>query len=127
MSIRDIIADDMAATCFDVSVDETPAETSAYTTAAGEESSVTAVWSSSDASRTEPIETGRARTRLQRVAVAASEVAAPSAGDLIARSDPAETWTIIAVDPIGAGAANLLTVKRSEGGESSRGGYRIER
>ena len=124
MSIKTQIAADMAATLFDDTVDETPAETVTYT-AGGSGSSITAVWAAEDPSRIGDVQVGQSKLRQARCVVAAADVAAPAIGDTVTRN--AEVWSVIEVDPIGQGAAFTLTLKRAEPAERAGENYRIPR
>ena len=116
----------MAATLFDDTVDETPAETVTYTTAAGSGSSITAVWAAEEPAKIGDVQVGQSKRREARCVVAAADIAAPAIGATVTRSD-GDVWSVIEVDPIGHGAAFTLTLKRAEPAERAGENYRIPR
>ena len=127
MAINTQIAADMAATVFDDTVDETPAESVVYTPIADSDNPLTIVvmWSSEDPYRAEDVPLGRSELRLAKVVIATADIAVPKVNDTIVRTETGEGWTVTEVDRIGSGAANTLTMKRSEPNERSREGYRV--
>jgi len=124
VGIADIAAADMTATFFDADAPETPVESVTYTTVAGAETTVSAGWSEPPASVGEG-QLGRAGRRTAVMIVAASDIAAPAVNDTATRAATSELWTVTDVEPIGAGAAFALTLKRAEPTERARESYRV--
>lgn len=128
MTLRETLAADLAATAFDTTAADTPAESVTYTAASGSPAaaSVVAIFTEDEPARPQSVIDGETRIRnatcwITAAALTAAGIA-PAAGDAITADST--QWTVQAFRQI-TGALWEIAVARTERREKSRGGYRI--